>query len=69
MKTILYTKPSCGGCIASKRHLDRRGVEYETRSVLDHHEELLAMGAMQAPVLVVGEAFYTGYRPDVIDAL
>lgn len=69
MKPILYTKPSCGGCIASKRHLDRRGVEYETRSAIDSQEELKAMGAMQAPVLVVGETFYTGYRPDIIESL
>lgn len=55
--------------MASVRHLDRLGVEYETRSAIEHSEELAAMGMMQAPVLVVGGTYYSGYRPDIIDAI
>lgn len=69
MNVILFTKPSCGGCIASKRHLDRRGIGYETRSAIEHQEYLRSLGYMQAPVIVTEDDHWSGYQPNKIDKI
>ncbi|MGN6035911.1 glutaredoxin domain-containing protein [Brevibacterium casei] len=70
MKPVLYSKRTgCGQCIAAKRDLDSRGIDYELRYAEDHLDLLTSMGVKQMPLLVVGEMNYSGYRPDVISQL
>ena len=70
MKPVLYSKRTgCGQCIAAKRDLDSRGIDYELRYAEDHLDSLAAMGARQMPVLVVGDMWYQAYRPDIIATL
>ncbi|RFA13093.1 NrdH-redoxin [Subtercola boreus] len=66
---IVYTLPSCVQCTATKRALDTAGVPYVTvdltvdKTAVDLVKEL---GHTQAPVVTVGGASWSGYRPDVI---
>lgn len=72
MSVTVYSKPSCVQCDATYRALDRKGVEY---SVVDITEDAQALemvrelGYLQAPVVVAGDAHWSGFRPDQISAL
>lgn len=71
MTVDVYTKPACGGCVATKRHLTKLGIEFTERQLDDTiREAAFANGALAAPVVVIdGGAMWGGYRPDRIDAL
>lgn len=72
MSITLYTKPNCVQCNATKRALDKHGLEYET---IDLSEDVNAldyikgMGFQQAPVVLAGDESWSGFRPDKIKAL
>ncbi|WP_312588526.1 glutaredoxin-like protein NrdH [Corynebacterium dentalis] len=68
----LYTKPACVQCTATKRALDKAGLEYTMVDISlddDARDYVMAMGHLQAPVVVAGEDNWSGYRPDRIRAL
>ena len=68
----LYTKPACVQCTATKRALDKAGVEYTMVDISlddDARDYVMAMGHLQAPVVVAGEDNWSGYRPDRIREL
>lgn len=68
----LYTKPACVQCTATKRALDKAGLEYNMVDIsLDDEarDYVMAMGHLQAPVVVAGEENWSGFRPDRIRAL
>lgn len=72
MSVTVYTKPSCVQCGATKRRLDSLGISYETVDMsvdVGALEAVKALGHLQAPVVVVGDENWSGYRPDLIDAL
>ena len=62
---IVYSKPDCQACVATKRKLDSLGITYEERDALANLDELRSMGHSAAPVVVTpdGES-WSGYRPD-----
>lgn len=67
-----YTQAGCGSCIATKRTMDKLGLEYETIDVTndeDAREELRQLGASQMPVIVAGNKIITGYKPAELKAL
>lgn len=71
MTVTLYTKPACGGCIATKKHLIKLGIEYDElpidEAVLLRAE---AAGIMSAPIVeAIGFPPFGGYRPDRLNAL
>lgn len=56
MKITLYTKPRCVQCTATKRSLDKLGLEYTTIDVSQDEEALariLAAGHLTAPVVEI----------------
>lgn len=66
-EVTLYTKSDCPGCFATKRTLDKAGVEYDEIN-LEEHPELLAQfkrqGKMQAPIVQTKDGdVWTGYNP------
>jgi glutaredoxin-like protein NrdH len=70
MTVTVYTMPACGGCIATKKHLERAGIPYITGSIDDVRDLAVQLGITAAPVVEVdGELAWGGYRPDRIDAL
>lgn len=74
LSVVVYTTPGCGQCITTKRHLDSQGIPYEPVDVSTNAAALEYvtedLGYSQAPIVVVDEhQHWTGYRPDLIDAL
>lgn len=72
MNITLYTKPNCVQCNATKRALDKQGLDYE---VVDLTQDINAldrvkeMGFQQAPVVFAGDEAWSGFRPDKIKSL
>lgn len=68
---IVYVKPACVQCDATKRHLIRSGIPFVeeplTEPVL---EAAKARGITTAPVVVTpGAEMWGGYKPDRLEAL
>lgn len=69
---IVYTKPSCVQCNATKRALDKAGLSYETVDLTADAvalEMVKKLGYQQAPVVTAGEDHWSGFRPDKIKEL
>lgn len=69
MQITVYTKPRCVQCDATMRVLDTRETPYNVVDVSVDNEALeyiLELGYKQAPVVVVGEEHWSGFRPDMI---
>lgn len=68
---VVYSKPHCQQCTATKRRLRSKGVEFVQESLLDEGNlaAAKALGHKEAPVVVVGERSWSGFRPDLIDEL
>lgn len=68
----VYTKPACMQCNATKKALDKAGLEYDLIDISlddDAREYVMALGYLQAPIVVAGEDHWSGFRPDRIRAL
>lgn len=72
MTITVYTKPACVQCNATYKALDKAGVEYSVVDIsqdADARDFVMALGYLQAPVVVAGEDHWSGFRPDRIKAL
>ena len=72
MSITVYTKPACVQCNATYRALDKAGVEYSIVDITEDAEArdfVMALGYLQAPVVVAGDAHWSGFRPDRIKTL
>ena len=72
MSITVYSKPSCVQCDATYRALDKRGIEYTVVDISQDAEALemvRGLGYMQAPVVVAGDAHWSGFRPHQISKL
>ena len=72
MSVTVYTKPACSQCNATYRALDKAGIEYSVVDISQDPEArdyVMALGYLQAPVVVAGEDHWSGFRPDRIKAL
>jgi len=68
----IYTKNNCVQCDATKRMMDKLGVEYETVNISDYPEELdklIALGYRAAPVVITDNDSWAGFQPDRITGL
>lgn len=68
----VYTLPSCVQCESTKKYLTNKDVTFE---VVDLSKDESAMnlvktlGYAAAPVVVAGEAHWSGFRPDMLATL
>ncbi|WP_067658400.1 glutaredoxin-like protein NrdH [Nocardia harenae] len=72
MTITVYTKPACVQCNATYKALDKAGVDYSVVDISqddDARDFVMALGYLQAPVVVAGEEHWSGFRPDRIKAL
>ena len=72
MTVTVYTKPACVQCNATYKALDKQGIAYEKVDIsLDSEARdfVMALGYLQAPVVVAGNDHWSGFRPDRIKAL
>ncbi|MEU4315581.1 glutaredoxin-like protein NrdH [Nocardia sp. NPDC024068] len=68
----VYTKPACVQCNATYKALDKAEVEYRVVDISEDAEArdyVMALGYLQAPVVVNGDEHWSGFRPDRIKAL
>lgn len=68
----VYTRPSCGPCRATKAALAKAGIDYEIVDISQDDEArdyVMALGHLQAPVVVAGEEHWSGFRPERIKGL
>lgn len=72
MTITVYTKPACVQCNATFKALDKQGVGYQAVDITtdsDARDYVMALGYLQAPVVVAGNEHWSGFRPDRINAL
>ncbi|MFB9377308.1 glutaredoxin-like protein NrdH [Kineococcus gynurae] len=72
MSITVFSTPSCVQCSATYRALDRKGLAYDVVDVTTDEAALAtvkSLGYVQAPVVLVGEEHWSGFRPDRINAL
>lgn len=72
MTITVYTKPACVQCNATYKALDKAGLDYEVVDITEEPEArdyVMALGYLQAPVVVVDGEHWSGFRPDRIKAL
>ena len=72
MSITVYTKPACVQCNATYRALDKAGIEYSVIDITEDAEArdyVMALGYLQAPVVVAGDDHWSGFRPDRIKSL
>ena len=72
MTVTVYTKNNCVQCEATKRHLDKLDIAYETINITDNIgalDKLIGLGYRSAPVVVTDNDSWAGYMPDKIDKL
>lgn len=65
----VYTQPGCGPCLATKRALDNAGLQYDVVDISEDdaaRDYVRALGYQQAPVVVVGDDHWSGFRPERI---
>jgi glutaredoxin-like protein NrdH len=70
--TIVYVKPSCVQCDATKRLMDRLGVKYDTVDITKDDtalEKILSMGFKAAPVVITDTDAWSGFNPDKVSQL
>lgn len=71
MSFKVFSKPSCVQCTATYRALDKEGLQYEVVDISTDEaafEQVMALGYRQAPVVMVGDEHWSGFRPDLIQA-
>jgi glutaredoxin-like protein NrdH len=72
MSITVYTKPACVQCTATYKALDKQGTAYDTVDITldtEARDYVMALGYLQAPVVVAGNDHWSGFRPDRIKAL
>ncbi len=68
----VYTKTACVQCHATYKALDKYGLAYEIINIEDQAEArdyIMALGYLQAPVVIVDGEHWSGFRPDRIKAV
>ncbi|MDY5839292.1 MAG: glutaredoxin-like protein NrdH [Corynebacterium camporealensis] len=72
MSITVYTKPACVQCNATKKAMDRAGLEYDLVDISmddEARDYVMALGYVQAPVVVAGNEHWSGFRPERVKAL
>lgn len=65
----VYSRPGCGPCRATQRALDKADLNYTVVDISEDNEArdyVRALGYQQAPVVVVGDDHWSGFRPERI---
>lgn len=71
MTVTVYEKDNCMQCVQTKRKLEQSGIQYEVADLMEpgNLEAAKSLGHLSAPVVVVGDVSWSGFRPDKIDEL
>jgi len=69
---VVYTSSTCPYCTLAKNYLSEKGVEYTEKNVQTDKEarkELMTMGHMGVPVVVVDGEEVVGFDKEKLDTL
>jgi glutaredoxin-like protein NrdH len=72
MTVTVYTKPACVQCDATKRTLDKLGIEYDTVDITvdtEAFDKIIAMGFKAAPVVITDNDAWAGFNPEKLNGL
>lgn len=72
MKVTVYSKEHCPQCDATKRKLDKLGVDYDDVDLTDDDDlrnEMISKGFKATPIVITDDDSWSGYRPDKIKEL
>ncbi len=72
MTITVYTKPACVQCDATKRTLDKLGLEYNTIDATTDdavYNMLVEKGFKAMPVVNAGDDWWAGFNPDKLNGL
>lgn len=72
MNVIVYSNPNCQACEQTKRFLTVKGIEFEAKMIQDSPEVFALIdekGYASAPVVVVGDDSWAGFRLDKLNTL
>lgn len=72
MQVIIYSKPACVQCTATKRSMEAKGIEFTELDVTkdqNAYDAVVALGYRQMPVVTAGEVHWSGFDPDRISDL
>lgn len=70
--TVVYSKPLCVQCDATKRALNKAGIAYDIVDITEDAvalKRIKAMGYVQVPVVVTLDDHWSGFRPDKIKSI
>jgi glutaredoxin-like protein NrdH len=68
----IYTQDPCQPCRMTKKEFAKHGIDYQEILVTGNpeaREAVIALGYMQAPVIVTENGHWGGFRPDMIKEL
>ncbi len=69
MTITVFTRPGCGPCRATRSALDKQGLDYDVVDISvddEARDYVMALGYLQAPVVVAGDEHWSGFRPERI---
>ena len=72
MTITVYSKPACVQCTATTRAIEAKGIDFDVVDLTeddDAMERVTDLGYRQAPVVIAGDAHWSGFRPDLIGSL
>lgn len=72
IQVTVFSRSECVQCQATYRALDKKGITYVVVDLATDPaalERVRALGYLRAPVVVAGDAHWSGFRPDQINAL
>ena len=68
----VYTKPNCVQCDATKRTMDKLGIEYATVDITvdtEAYDMIISKGFQAAPVVITDTDAWSGFNPGKISEL
>ena len=71
-EVVVFTSNTCPYCTLAKDYLEEKGIEYTEKNVQtssDARQELMSMGHMGVPVLVIDGEEIVGFNKSRIDQL
>ncbi len=69
---IIYTSNTCAYCVAAKDYFQEKGISYTEKNIQEDPEarkELMKMGHMGVPVILIDGEEVVGFNKDKIDQL
>jgi glutaredoxin-like YruB-family protein len=69
---VVFSSNTCPYCVAAKEYLEEKGVSYTERNIQkdrDAKKELMSMGHMGVPVILIDGEEVVGFDKDKIDDL